>query len=122
MENERQKGIPIDPLDVRQTTEVPIKHIEVETIEYVGKPVKTKKERKTRTKKSEKIKKPETEDYELELKRDSILIITEKPQAAHQHPGEPTGTRASYPRHPELPGQAGTALTASKGYGRPAHD
>jgi len=104
MENERQIGIPIDPSDVRQSTEVPIKHIEVETIEYVGKPVKTKKtlnptsgflgdpkserfmdtkkERKTRKKKTEKMKKTETEDYELELKKDSILIITEKPQAA----------------------------------------
>ena len=60
MENEREKGIPIDPLDVRQTTEVPIKHIEVETIEYVGKPVKVKKERKFCRK--IKIQKPNQQD------------------------------------------------------------
>jgi DNA topoisomerase-1 len=90
IEKENQRIVPImNPSDVRMTTEIPIKHIEVETVEFVGKKkVKTKSVKKKSVKSAKKTKKIKTEDEEMgeidemKGKKDYTLIITEKPQAA----------------------------------------
>jgi DNA topoisomerase-1 len=78
MQKEKERVIPINIDDVRQTVEIPIKHIEVETVEYVGMK-KTRKSKKT----AKKDKKEDEEEIgDVKGKKDYNLIITEKPQAA----------------------------------------
>ena len=68
IEREKEKVIPIDISNIKQTTEVPVKHIEVEKIENSDKPIKMKKQRRGKK--------------DIDFSDSYTLIITEKPQAA----------------------------------------
>ena len=68
IEREKEKVIPIDISNIKQTTEVPVKHIEVEKVENSDKSIKMKKQRRGKK--------------DTDFSDSYTLIITEKPQAA----------------------------------------